>query len=215
MPAQRNRAGLLELLDENVSFLKASAASFDTGCEAEAKRLAVTLRVLLHDTAASSSLLAQLGVKSQMKFADTAARIVPTNLLPSAPGLVLMQMTGGGSATYIAPLDVVPLPPSRIHQPAGFDDWWTLEFARDSERTLWCRKKFVLTMANKEGGAHVDPNLNSAYERLARNNGFGFSHASSDTGPFMPFEGNAAAVSVRQIAHEFLKSYEAHDHLFT
>jgi hypothetical protein len=214
MPTQRDRAGLIELLEENVSFLKASAKSFDAGCEAEAKRLAVTLRVLLHDTASSSSLFEQLGVKSQMRFTDTAARIIPTNLLPEAPGLVLMQMTAGGSATYIAPLDAVPLPPSRIYPPARFDDWWTLEFARDTERTLWCRKKFVLTMANKEGGAHVDPNLNAAYERLARHNGFGFSYASSDTGPFIPFEGNAAAVSVRQIAHEFLKSYETHNHLF-
>lgn len=214
MATQRDRAGLLELLRENVSFLKASAASFDAGCEAEAKRLAVTLRVLMHDTASSSSLLEQLGLKSQLMFTDTAARIIPTNLLPEAPGLVLMRVAVGGSATYVAPLDEVPLPPSRIHPPARFQDWWTLEFARDSERTLWCRKKLVLTMANKEGGAHVDPNLNAAYERLANHNGFGFSYATNATSSFLPFEGNAAAASVRQIAHEFLKTHERYGHLF-
>ncbi|MFF8780950.1 hypothetical protein ACF07W_27065 [Streptomyces sp. NPDC015140] len=212
MAAQRDRAGLLELLEENVSFLKASAASLDAGCEAEAKRLAVTLRVLLHDTATSHSLLEQLGVKGQMAFTDTALRIDPRNLLPSAPGLVIMRMAVGVGASFIAPLDEVPLPPSRIHPPALFDTWWNDEFTRGSNGTLWSRRKFVLTMANKEGGAHVDPSLNAAYENLAKNNGLGFT--STATGVDLPFEGNAAAASVRQIAYEFLKSYEAHAHLF-
>ncbi|WP_405909035.1 hypothetical protein OG742_32605 [Streptomyces sp. NBC_00828] len=212
MVAQRDRAGLLELLEESISFLKASAASFDAGCEAEAKRLAVTLRVLAHDTASSHSLLEQLGVKGQMVFTDTALRIDPSNLLPSAPGLVIMRMTMGVGASYVAPLDEVPLSPSRTHPPAPFDAWWNDEFTRDSNGTLWCRRKFVLTMANKEGGAHVDPSLNAAYESLVKHNGLGFT--STATGVLLPFEGNVAAESVRQIAHEFLKSYEAHAHLF-
>ncbi|MEE4540643.1 hypothetical protein V2S66_01515 [Streptomyces sp. V4-01] len=208
MAVQRDRASLLELLQENVGFLRSSAASFDAGFESEAKRLAVTVRVLVHDTAQSHSLLHQLGVKSQLGFVDTAERINPRNLLPSAPGLVLMQMTFGVGATYIAPLDNIPLSPGRIHPPATFDVWWTEDIARDSNGVLWSRKKFVLTMANKEGGAHVDPQLNSAYESLARHNGFGFT--STATGVDLPFEGNAAAISVRQISHELLKTFEAH-----
>ncbi|SPE48301.1 hypothetical protein SNS2_0386 [Streptomyces netropsis] len=70
----------------------------------------------------------------------------------------------------------------------------------------------MLTMANKEGGAHVDPILNAAYESLAKNNGLGFT--SNATGVDLPFEGNVVAVSVRQIAHEFLKTCERHAHLF-
>jgi hypothetical protein len=37
-------------LNEQLGFLERSVAAFDQGYEDEAKRLAVTLRVLLHDT---------------------------------------------------------------------------------------------------------------------------------------------------------------------
>lgn len=213
MAAQRDRSDLLGLLEENVSFLKASSASFDAGFESEAKRLAVTIRVLLHDTSQSHSLLDQLGVKQQMTFVDTAERINANNLLPSAPGLVIMQMTTGVGASYVPLLGTIPLPPGRIHSPADFDTWWNENITRDSNRTLWCRKKFVLTMANKEGGAHVDPKLNAAYESLAKHNGLGF--ISNASGVALPFSGNVVAASVRQITYELLKTLEAHGNLFT
>ncbi|MFC8763562.1 hypothetical protein ACFUAG_23015 [Streptomyces sp. NPDC057193] len=212
MAVQRSRADLLEMLDENVAFLRASAASFDAGFEAEAKRLAVTLRVLLHDTASSHSLLDQLGLKDQMAYVDTASRIDPRNLLPAAPALVLMRMKSGVGADYFAPLDT-PLPPSRIHPPAPFTSWWTEEHTRDASGALWSRRKFVLTMSNKEGGAHVDPHLNSAYENLARQNGMGF--ISNASGENLPLDGNVAAISVRQIAHEFMKTLDAHRDLLS
>ncbi|WP_457029470.1 hypothetical protein [Kitasatospora sp. P5_F3] len=201
------------LLEENLSFLKASSASFDEGFEAEAKRLAVALRVLLHNTQQSHSLLDQLGVKHQMTFMDTAYHIDPTNLLPSSPGLVIMQVTAGVGASYVPPLDRLPLPPNRINPPATFDAWWTEDIARDSDGTLWCRKKFVLTMANKEGGAHVDPNLNAAYESLAKHNGLGFIFFYS--GANLPLSGNMVAASVRQISYELLKTIETYASLFT
>jgi hypothetical protein len=213
MATQRDRAGLLVLLEENLSFLKASAAAFDGGFSAEAKRLAVSMRVLLHDTNQSHSLLDQLGVKSQMKFIDTAEHINPRNLLASAAGLVMMQVTTGVGASYIPLVDTIPLPPGRIHPPADFDPWWTQNIARNSDGTLWSRSKFVLTMANKEGGAHVDRNLNAAYESLANHNGLGWS--SNTSGVELPFDGNVVAASVRQITYELVNTLEAHANLFT
>jgi hypothetical protein len=58
-------------LDEQLGFLERSAAAFDQGYEDEAKRLAVTLRVLLHETTQSHSLLVQLG-RRHGAFLDTA-----------------------------------------------------------------------------------------------------------------------------------------------
>ena len=58
-------------LDEQLEFLERSAASFDAGYEGEAKELAVSLRVLLHDTQQSHSLLGQLG-RREGTFVDTA-----------------------------------------------------------------------------------------------------------------------------------------------
>lgn len=212
MAGYRDRASLLALLEENIGFLEASATSFDAGYEAEAKRLAVTMRVLLHDTTQSHSLLAMLGAKPLMKFTDTAEHINPNNIMASAAGLVMMQMTPTVGAAYIAPLGNLPLPPTRIHPPVDFDQWWGNDIARDTQRATWNRKKFVLTMANKEGGAHVDPKLTEAYEILAKNNGLGF--VSNASGVDAALDGNVVAVSVRQIAHELLETLAVHASYF-
>ena len=55
----RSHVDLAELLREQIGFIERSAAAFDEGHEEEAKRIAVVLRVLLHDTPQSTSLLGQ------------------------------------------------------------------------------------------------------------------------------------------------------------
>ena len=84
----RDRPNLLRQLREHVDFLKASAGAFDSGFEAEAKRLAVSLRVLLHDTSGSRALLGQLDVKNKLRFTETSEPMNPYSLGPT-PGLVL------------------------------------------------------------------------------------------------------------------------------
>jgi hypothetical protein len=120
--ARRQRPQLLEFLSENVAFLKASAQSYDNGFEAEAKRLAVVLRVLLHDTSASSSVLNQLGEKENLNFVDTALYIDPRNLVPTNTGLVMMRAAAGVGGKYVAPLG--DSPPSRVRAPQLFRPWW-------------------------------------------------------------------------------------------
>jgi hypothetical protein len=195
----KDRAALLENLAESTKFLVSSASSFDRGYEAEAKRLAVTLRVLLHDTPQSHSLLGLLEVKDRMKFTNTAAEIEPDNVLPTL-GLVMMVPVGG-YPRYVAPLG--NLPPPSVRPPADFAAWWNNEVTKDKNRNLWSRKSFVLTLANKEGGAHVDPSLNDNYEALVRHNGLAWLTNSPD-GSLRPLEGSPAAPAVRQIAYEVL-----------
>jgi hypothetical protein len=48
---------LREHLRDSVEFLAASSAAYDAGAEGEAKRIATTIRVLVHDTNSSKSLL--------------------------------------------------------------------------------------------------------------------------------------------------------------
>jgi hypothetical protein len=207
----RERPNLLSRLREHVSFLDASAAAFDNGFEAEAKRLAVSLRVLLHHTAASQALLNQLGVTDRLRFTDTSEPISPYTLGPSL-GLVLLRLDGRtGAGTYIAPLG--GLPPPRIKPPTEFVRWWNVDLYIDEERTAWNRKQFVQTLANKEGGAHVDPKLNDAYERLVTSNGLGFSARTADG--MQPFAGSPVAASVRQITYEVLTTLERQADLFT
>ncbi|NNC12892.1 hypothetical protein HII28_13525 [Planctomonas sp. JC2975] len=55
-------------LRDQLSFIDASAHAYDMGPYAESLRLATTIRVLVHDTPSSRSLLAHLGVKDSIQF---------------------------------------------------------------------------------------------------------------------------------------------------
>ena len=78
---KRDRVDLLVKLENQMAFIKSSASAFDSGNIREAARLATSVRVLLHDTNSSHSLLKQLGVKNQIKYHDTAFLDSPGNLL--------------------------------------------------------------------------------------------------------------------------------------
>jgi hypothetical protein len=145
-------------------FLETSCTAFDEGHEEEAVRLTVTLRVLAHDTGASHSLLSQIGVKTQWRYWNL--RLPP----PS-------QEFWGGHLLVEAsarPNDGSRSSSSTITQPVSdrgesfwsdFDFWWTSEVSR-VQGYGFTRKDFVLVLANKEGGAHVDT-LTQSQEALA------------------------------------------------
>ena len=81
-------------LREGVHFLRVSAAAFDQGFEAEAKRLATTIRVLVHDTKNQKSLLHQLNLKHKLRMHNTARPFDPTNPLMHQ-GLVILKVEAG------------------------------------------------------------------------------------------------------------------------
>lgn len=197
MPSQ-TQVDLERHLGEQHQFLVRSSAAFDEGFESEAKRLATVIRVLLHDTSSSKSLLSQLHVKKTLKYVDTALEFNPNNLLPTGGLIVLRMQSSPASGDYVAPLD--DLSPGR-HRPAKqFDAWWNDPVLKDTLGTIFSRKKLVLDVANTDGGAHVDPSLNSAYEALARHNSFGWVISASH-GP-QPFTNSPVLPSLRQIAYE-------------
>jgi hypothetical protein len=189
-----------------MSFLNASAQSYDGGFEAEAKRLAVTLRVLLHDTGQSHSLLGQLGAINKMLFTDTTLleRAGSVNLMPGL-GLVMMQLVTGEGGEYIPMLD--NLVPDRIHPPITFTQWWSMPIPVGGGEP-WTRRKLVLDLSNREGGAHVDPELNAAYELVVNRNVTGWT-VDVGSGP-EPLKGNLVAASVRQIAYEVANTISRH-----
>lgn len=201
MAYQRTKDDLVDELRDQVGFLKRSSESFDDGHEGEAKRLAATLRLMLHDHGRSSkSLLSQLEIKEEMRFLDTAEPINPRNLA-STPGLAMMQFTSGGSAggegRYVPKCKV---PPRTAPGELRFQPWWTGSVAKDGKGELFSRRDFVMTVANKDGGAHVDPSLNAAYAELTRNNSMGW--MTEGASEEAPFGGNIAFACVRQIAFE-------------
>jgi hypothetical protein len=227
---------LCEQLREQYGFLRRSADAYDSGFEGEAARLAVTLRVLLHDGGSSRSLLGQLQVKDTLRFEDTALHPSPT--LVQKAGLVMIQFTTRTEVRHVAPLG--DLPPLRIHPPLPFEPWWTGRVIEGSQGRIYSRRDLVLTMANQDGGAHVDPDLDADYAALRRDSlgvthnpgsgGSGESDAVPDSvelafalqvGPDgrrpdvsesirtgNPAQGNVARATIRQIAYEVQKTME-------
>jgi hypothetical protein len=105
---------------EQMQFLRSSAAAYDAGDSTEALRLAVSLRVLLHDTPQSTSILTQLGVKTDLAFVDTA--LMPVVKVPDSTfvGAVLAPMVMGvPDSGYRA-----RLADGGVNPPMIFHHWW-------------------------------------------------------------------------------------------
>jgi hypothetical protein len=216
MAYKLSHAEFEEHLVDEVRHLRVDGQAFDAGLESEARRLAATIRSLVHDTASSKSLLGQLGVKASMRFEDTTIRRVElppgyTELPPGSlvihSGITTTQVRLGSpdaGVKFAAPLDEVA--PERVGPPVRFAQWWEPSILTDSLGNDFSRKAFVLALANKDGGAQIDPALNDAYAALVKANSLGRMGgvAGEELKPLL----NIALASVRQIAHELLRTLE-------
>ena len=186
-------------LADHLHFLETSSHAFDMGYEGEAKRLATSLRVLLHDTQKSKSLLGQLN-KKDVLFLDTSIEFNPNNHLTHS-GLTSVQISAN-EAKFIPFLDDKPVGNVKRIE---FEKWWNKIVIVDDQRNKIRRKDLVLYLSNQDGGAHVDPNLDETYARLSRQNSLGWLVETKNSNGFQTLGGSHFA-SVRQIAHEVLST---------
>ncbi len=200
-----SREELEKHLSEQVHFLKTSSDLVDSGSEIEFKRLATTIRILVHDTKHSHSLLGQLGMKD-MLFFDTSGENSDWNKAPFF-GLVQIRIHirgEGGNTDFVAPLDDRP---SDCFSWEPFEDWWSKIVLSDPKAGYaLSRKDLVLMAANWDGGAHVDGSIGVAYDTFADGQGLDFFFGDQEG---MRPAAEAHRHSVRQIAHEVLRTLEA------
>ncbi|CAG0983394.1 hypothetical protein ANRL3_02281 [Anaerolineae bacterium] len=186
---------LCDHLSEQIEFLRLSADAYDRGFTGESKRLAVTIRVLLHDSRSSHALLGQLG-RLNAEFISTAIPHDPSNI-GTHGGLVMIDAMGKESQ-YIAALDDVP-----FTRWLPFQEWWTEPVFVDTSRASLSRKQLILTAADQDGGAHVDPTLEKTYAQLSRQNSMGWVVETDGEIHVIP---NPERAAIRQIAHEVLRT---------
>lgn len=166
---------LMEHLYEQMAFLRRSASHYDDGDFSEAKRLATTLRVLLHDSKQSKSLLTQLVLKNKLRFVDTAGEIQPDQIevLPGgrfrasiAVAIPLAPIAWGSwkGFRFIARLD----DHGTSFRPLRFDRWWNNPAVAIPPNFRLSRANLVLGVANQDGGAHVDASLREQFAGVAR-----------------------------------------------
>jgi hypothetical protein len=150
----------IEQLRRHIGFLVRSCASFDAGHTEEALRIAVTLRVLFHDTKTSISLLTHLGLKSLALVLSTFE-----------PGYRENKEARTFSVTIPVFLNSLgqrtpPLSGSRRHEFITASEWWEEIIAYTNYKVS--RKDVVLAAANQDGGAHVDASPSKKTETMIR-----------------------------------------------
>ena len=190
----------IEHLRDQLGFIDASCARYDHGVHAEAKRLAIAVRVLAYDTAVSTGLLTRMGMMQILPWTD--------GTIPNGPRIVRLAKERGvapvGSlltvipsrsvTTWVPAFHQVPLGPHRV----GFNYWWQIPRIFDTLGTEASRRDVVLWLAHHDGGAHVD-NLPEAYRAIARGSSVGdfFSRLGRS-----PAHDSPVPAAMRQIAEE-------------
>ena len=185
----RDRSELMQELQNQINLLESSIINFDQGQFIEGKRIATSLRILLHDTNSSCSLLNQLEVKDKLYFFDVARYYDGKNLLSE---YLLLNI--------LAPrLCITPKTPAK-----KFDEWWKQQVVMSmggiAPQKTFSRRDLVLFLANQDGGAHVDPNIDSEYYSITRHNkgGWIIKNGSEE----IPISNNGINFSIRTIAFE-------------
>jgi hypothetical protein len=200
----QSKTDLRSHLREQLEFICKSCSEYDNGNTAEAKRIAASLRLMLHDAKNSRSLFSQLNLKS-IGFLDTALPIADDE---KRVVLAFLQ-------TKITINEDITVNgkhhPLLEHRPANwprakkrlFPDWWNQTVLTDMQGARFSRRMLVMAVANTDGGAHVDPKIDASYAALSRQNSIGYAVGTNDD--IQPID-KVELACIRQIAYELTQS---------
>lgn len=181
-------------LQQQLDYIKRSADLYDQGHHNEAARIAVSLRVLLHDTRSSVSLLTHLGAKSSIKLASKTSDDTAILAKPGIKGflktsMVIIQI--GKCLPDLSPAD-------RFVDVSTWLDECIIAFPPNQVS----RSQVMLWVANKDGGAHVDSTVPPEYEWLKEDGAIG----SLEFGGELTGIPDAPYTILRTMASEILES---------
>lgn len=227
---KKNNHEMDESLRTQIYFLRSSIKAFDSGEVLEGLRLATTLRILLHDTSKSKSLLRLMGLKGTYYF-NTGRPLGTSNHMPQWSLLRLVAESDSEEVRFEPLLDNYAIDFSPNWR--TFKEWWEQPIlATKLLRETISRKELVLYLSNKDGGAHVDPKIKESYYLFSRETGeMGIAYDKEKNGILMatmvmpwakrPKPGDLAPngapyifpkdihlKTIRQISFELLKSFE-------
>jgi hypothetical protein len=188
-----------ERLADQLRFIERSCQGFDAGDEAEAQRIATSVRVICHQTVSSTSLLTHLGATG-ISMLSTANSPIGAGAPCNLASLVFTHTDEGDTFKSVPPLDRIQT--KRI---IPFTDWW-IEVVCLTTGVQMTRRALVLAVANQDGGAHVDATLKPDYTTIKSGAGLVMTSLPEGGNPVdMPLESHGAA-TLRQIGYEVLNS---------
>jgi hypothetical protein len=149
---EKDKELLEKELKEQIELIKNSVDAYDRGSIVEYKNLATRVRVLVHDTEKSQSLLNSLGVKEEIRFFDSCFPYISNVVKISWYGLVQRH---SAFKDFVPILNSYPSALTKVK----FAQWWEKPVLIDAEENSLSRKRIILAVANKDGGAHVAVDL--------------------------------------------------------
>lgn len=207
----------LEQLQDQVSFLIDACHSYDKGNFKQAKIISSIIRTLVKDPEPNGrkirtiSLLTHLGRKSSTKMYNTGFEAKNARINFNLVGIVTVPTK---TLLHTKKFDHIYLPllnESRIIDVKwlSFEEWWNSKifvFDGEDSTNIFTRKRIVLTMAEQDGGSHVDSHedIDKEYFELATAARRYISNVDHD-GNESPII-NMHYALVRQIGHELLIS---------
>jgi hypothetical protein len=193
-------------LREQMGFLNTSLRLFYAGEFAESVRIAVALRVLIHESGMSKPLLKQSkpnGIELPI-LENVAERSDQDQLATFTLGIRM--------GTTITP--AVDLSSSH-YTLSSIGAWWNrpvFKFpSRLGTQVVYKRKQVILILANREGGAHLDENEDPNYSRLLADLpvSFGFSGCRVETPDLARFLTAQSGVEMLEcLKRNFFPDYE-------
>jgi len=194
-----NKEDLLAHFNDCLKKLVIFNTIYDAGEIAIAKDIAVKLRILFHDTKNSKSLISQLMLE-HLRFVNTADKYDPRNFM-THHGLLMLLM--GRTIGQLSPqLDLSTI------KYTSFDNWWNLDIVlSDQKKNTFTRRKIILELANTDGGAHVDPEINESYLDVSRLNSIGWTIHEKNSKQDKPVN-DPIPPSIRQISYETLMTFK-------
>lgn len=174
---KRSQAQLCEKLTERVHLLRKSVDSFYKGDMAESLNIANSIRQLVHDTKSSTALLKQLttgyeGIPISTPIGPVSSQLVD---IDKQLGSTLLYL---GVGLNVSPEKVLPMfdLSAPFYKERALGWWWgnivlVIPYDKASNgRVSYSTRKIVLTVCNKDGGAHIDPELPEEYQHLLTSN---------------------------------------------
>lgn len=207
----RDNDDYLESLHEQLDFLIDSCEKFDMGKFHYAKQIAKDIRVLVHQTRDSTSLLTWLGKQNSMNFCSTAS--MPKNAvyfisIVTPTNRIVLNDSGQQSIEHTF-LPILNSNKTLGKKWINFENWYNHPVLVCKPTSI-SRKDIILFLANKDGGAHVDSYVDEKIYSLSKgiNSLVYASNKSLEEDPYQtgePFV-NLINAAARQIAHELILS---------
>ena len=200
---------LEEKYDDFLELIETLCACYDnTGKDIISLSISTAIRVLVHDTNKSVSLLTHLE-KKEIEFISTNVANVANDKDPIHLGLVRKINVGvndgiGGEAKYWPLCDNRYFSSPKERRSINFKQWWELEKIFKSENLVLTRKDLVLTIANKDGGAHFDTRVQEKYDKFRYKWSGGSTLIGTKSGIERSYDNIPIYPAIRQIGHEIL-----------